>query len=463
MSKRDSLFLSGSVGRTGVPVQRTASFESLSAHPLLSPPIPSPSGSSTDSHSPTQTPATRYVPYTPRQRGAPIAATTGTTMHPSVTVSATPHAHPSQGDAASKLQLMNLKAAAQRAGLDAASAGWAILERLAAETDHGAEWNELWSALSAGKATLLLPTEPQPAGEPVTAAFVKDHIALCDASAASRTMGIITLSGLRGTLADNTLTFRSTLSPSSKAFQALLMPATRASALAALPPLPPPKGPPLPPRPSARPVTHSPQPHPAARLSNPFASLFGRATSSPTPPASPTAGAVPLHAELAAQPTSSTPPDASTAEPPSPATVPAYTIGARIQRGRVLGSLARAMRAELDQVLAAGDVPAWMRERVEEWASWVGPAVPAVPARGGAAANGDARRKVSGAHSGAKDAWEVAGELGGAETGGIEDVARRFQEFYDELAEEVLRHFGERESGRRRTWAGLVDIGKMIV
>ena len=49
------------------------------------------------------------------------------------------------------MQLMNLKAAAQKGGLDAASTGWAILERLGTEVDRGPEWNEVWHAISTGK------------------------------------------------------------------------------------------------------------------------------------------------------------------------------------------------------------------------------------------------------------------------------------------------------------------------
>lgn len=46
---------------------------------------------------------------------------------------------------------MHLKAAAQKAGLDAASTGWAILEKFALEAERTAEWNDLWSAVTEGK------------------------------------------------------------------------------------------------------------------------------------------------------------------------------------------------------------------------------------------------------------------------------------------------------------------------
>lgn len=159
-AKRDSsLFPAGSIGRTqGTIIARNASHESLTAHPLLSPTAPASSGSSIssvassiiDPQSPvTPVAATRYVPYTPRQRGTPASATTGAVMHSNV--QASPHAHSQHGDATSKLQLMNLKAAAQKGGLEAASTGWAILEKLGTETDHGPEWNEIWSAITTSK------------------------------------------------------------------------------------------------------------------------------------------------------------------------------------------------------------------------------------------------------------------------------------------------------------------------
>ena len=155
-SKRDSLLGTGSIGRSHGGLNRTGSHESLTAHPLLSPTIPgssSSSVSSTASSVETTTSTmhtTKYVPYTPRQRAMPAAAaTTGATMQPSI--QASPQQQTFHGDATSKLQLMNLKAAAQKGGLDAASTGWAILEKLGTGTDHSPEWNEVWHAISAGK------------------------------------------------------------------------------------------------------------------------------------------------------------------------------------------------------------------------------------------------------------------------------------------------------------------------
>ena len=60
-------------------------------------------------------------------------------------------AAPPDRDAANRLQLMNIKAAAQKEGLDAASTGWLILERFALEAERTSEWNELWNAVVDGR------------------------------------------------------------------------------------------------------------------------------------------------------------------------------------------------------------------------------------------------------------------------------------------------------------------------
>ncbi len=202
-TQRDHLFPATSIGRTqGHLLSRTPSNESLTAHPLLSPTGDSPQ---------------RYVPYTPRQRLPTTTATTTTNVLPSASTSNTQH----QGDATSKLQLMNLKAAAQNIGLDTGTVGWAILEKLASETESVEEWVDIWSAVTNGKvrtvavlakseaepyrqATLLLPLEPA-TNERITADFVKDHIVLCD-GASRKDAPIVTLSGLRGVLNKYALT-----------------------------------------------------------------------------------------------------------------------------------------------------------------------------------------------------------------------------------------------------------------
>lgn len=122
------------------------SVESLSAHPLLSTSAASPP-SPTEQGSPGSVP--RYVPYTPRQRLTTTSTTTSTTVQPSVSVPAQQH----PGDARSKLQLMNLKAATQNIGLDTGSVGWAILERLVGESEHGADWTPVWDAIVTSKAS----------------------------------------------------------------------------------------------------------------------------------------------------------------------------------------------------------------------------------------------------------------------------------------------------------------------
>ncbi|KAF7964557.1 hypothetical protein HWV62_5696, partial [Athelia sp. TMB] len=176
-------------------------------------------------------------------------------------------APPQSHGATGKLQLVNLKAAAQGIGLDTGSVGWAILEKLVgsgmteAEND---EWTEIWNAVTTGKATLLLPLDPASNHdrEHISPEFVKDHVVLCDApclsaappsgqntnissSASSvRTIwgsrSMITLSGLRGTFDEEseTLILRSSIHPRSPVFQALLEPTTRTATLNRLPPLP---------------------------------------------------------------------------------------------------------------------------------------------------------------------------------------------------------------------------------
>ncbi|KAH9921737.1 uncharacterized protein BXZ73DRAFT_51674 [Epithele typhae] len=513
MARREGLFPTGSIGRSGIPVPRTGSFEGLTAHPLLSPSptssnfssaAPPASGSSSSAlGDPAPAVPPKYVPYTPRQRGAPLPATTtpatGTTSQPT---------HPDR-DAANRLQLMNLKAAAQKAGLDAASTGWMILERFALEVDRAAEWNDLWNAVTDGKATLLLPKDPHPSNVSVTPEFIKDHIAFCDAGAGSRVTSVITLSGLRGSITDNVLTIRSTLPPSSKPFQALLSPATRASAFTSLAPLPKPlsppphdpadahprrnsksapsypafpvhahasslplpprpaslaKGPPLPPRPTARPAPLA-TPSPAAvgpRLSNPFASLFGRATPAPaSPPASPTAAAAalpPAESPSAPPATASAP---GPAEHAAPLSVPAYVLAGRVQRAQVLREISGALRGEVEAALAAADVPAFARERVLERTWWMAPvAYGSAGAAPAAAAVTSGTRRVSGHGRGAGgsdgSAWEMAVDLLDAvDGGGIDEVARRVQEFMYDLEEELEKGYDEeqaREKEKGRMW-----------
>lgn len=121
-----------------------ASQESLTTHPLLSPPATSLELNAAAQASSTASP-TRYVPYTPRQRPTP---TTSTTTHPSVAMPSSLQAH---GGATSKLQVQSLKAAVQTMGLDNGSVGWSILEKLVGGDLEGPDWDEIWSIIAAGK------------------------------------------------------------------------------------------------------------------------------------------------------------------------------------------------------------------------------------------------------------------------------------------------------------------------
>ncbi|KAF8835944.1 hypothetical protein BDN67DRAFT_974743 [Paxillus ammoniavirescens] len=375
-ARRETLFPPTSIGRArGANIVRSGSRESLTAHPLLSH-ARGPSVTGTLSQSPNQPPTpdsgintsnSNYVPYTPRQR----LAATSTTAQPSVSV-ATPQPL-SQGAAAGKLQLMNLKAAAQGIGLDADSMGWAILEKISYEGDTSEEWSEIWAAITKGNASLLLPLERASGHEWITAEFVKDHTIICDTASRNNT-AVVTLSGLRGHLVNDVLTIRTTLSPSTKQFQDLFASSSsRASLLAGLPPLCsyppessyptftlpafsaslplPPRGskPPLPPRPNARP-TPSQAP---SRLSMPFASLFGQRPSTPptiTTPLPPT--------------TTTTAPSSTDVE--HVIEVSAFSIGTSISRKDVSKGIVSALKAEI--AVALNDQPPWIVERVQSFA-----------------------------------------------------------------------------------------------
>jgi len=142
--ERDTLFPSGSLGRSAPPqLQRVPSRESLNAHPLLTSSPPS----NVQNHpiiSPEDT-LPKYVPYTPRHRPPTSAATTGTTTQLSV-----PAAPQPQTGATSRLQVQNLKAAAQSIGLGAGTVGWAILEKLV-DGDAAHEWDDIWTVLTTAK------------------------------------------------------------------------------------------------------------------------------------------------------------------------------------------------------------------------------------------------------------------------------------------------------------------------
>ncbi|KAF8269687.1 hypothetical protein EI94DRAFT_1771165 [Lactarius quietus] len=410
-SRRDDLFPSGSIGRAqGSLIQRIPSptpsltREALTAHPLLS---PSPASAPVNAAAPTSEsldaspPGTRYATYTPRHRTAP---TTGTTLQSSVSVSTQQQLGGSS--AANKLQLMNLKADAQSIGLETSSVGWEILEKLISEHDNNQEWTDVWNALVIGKGTLLLPLESGGYTD-ITPDFVKDHVVLCE-SPSGDTIPIVTLSGLRGILAGETLTLRSSILPGCKAFEGLLTPATRVTALASLSPLPTilsstlsAKYPtftlpahthslPLPPhRASSQPGT--------SRLSSGFASLFGK-TSTPVTP-------------------TPTPPPQN-AEHEHAIEVAAYTIDRCIVRKDISKAINKALKNEVKETLSTSGVPSWAINRVHDFTAGLYPFVKSI----------DAKHGVASSPSYVIDPPQETAE----------ELAMQFQTFYAEIEEGLL-------------------------
>ncbi|KAH7885677.1 hypothetical protein F5I97DRAFT_1874306 [Phlebopus sp. FC_14] len=444
-TRRESLFPATSIGRAqGATIVRSASRESLIAHPLLSPgsslppssPTPTPDGSAHSSNA-------KYVPYTPRQRQA--TATTATVAQPPVSVP--PQLSQSQGGAANKLQLVNLKSAAQGIGLDVGSVGWAILEKLSYEGDTTGEWAEIWTAITKGKASLLLPLEQALGQEKITPEFVQDHIIVCDVTSRDDA-AVITMSGLRGRLVTDVLTFRSTLSPSTKQFQDLFTVASsRASLLAALPPLPsypsessyptftvptfssslplPSRSskPPLPPRPNIRPASVQT----SSRLSMPFASLFGQKPS--TPPTSTT----PLPPATGTTVSSSSPTDTIEA----PIEVSVFCIDIAVSRRDVSREIVGALKGEIAVLL--NDHPPWVVERVQNFAS---PLFPFVKEPSGKKKRDDVVVVVGGNSSPSRTSYVV-----NAAQDAPEGLALRFQDFYAAFEAELRSHRREPKEG----------------
>ncbi|KAG1841241.1 hypothetical protein DFJ58DRAFT_77051 [Suillus subalutaceus] len=416
-TRREGHFPAVSIGRVqGASIARTGSRDNLATHPLLS------SGPSTLSPSPTpetQSSSTpKYAPYTPRQR----LPTTSTTAQPPVSVSPQ---HQLTGGATSKLQLMNLKAAAQDIGLDTACLGWAILEKLSQDGETE-EWAEIWGAITKGKASLLLPLEQSSGQEKITPEFMSDHVLMCDPLSKENTQ-VVTLSGLRGHLTSENLTFRSSLPPTK--FPDIIL-----SSLPPLPSLPPDSGypsytvpahstslpiqvrppkPPLPPRP-----TPATQP---SRLAMPFASLFGvKPTTTP-----------PLIA-------ASLPPIQTPLIPPPedhPILISAFSISRAVYRYDVMRDVLAALKSELTSSLEMAGVPAMIIERVQSFAS---PLLPFV--RGPA---GKKKLHDIGASPSKHGTWAVNLDAGKDRP---EDLSKTFQEFYLELEGEVRIEI-EKEKG----------------
>ncbi|KAI5986021.1 hypothetical protein EDC04DRAFT_3149602 [Pisolithus marmoratus] len=419
-------FPATSIGRSQAGnIARTDSHESLTAHPLLS-------TSSTSTPTADLTASNKYVRYTPRQRPAP----SGSPVQPVVSVSL-PQQAQSQSAATGKLQMMNLKAAAQGIGLDSASIGWAILEKISYEGDTTEEWAEIWNAITKGKASLLLPLEQSTGHERITPEFVQDHTIVYNTHSRDDTP-IITLSGLRGQLVSDVLTLRSTIPHTTKQFQELFTSSSSSSIslLNSLPPLPfyppessyptfsvpsyaqlplPPRAskPPLPPRPTPRPASSQPP----SRLPIPFASFFGQkpATIGTSTPAS-LPSRVLIHIACIG----------------SSQQVSAFTIGAAISRQDVATEIIAALNGEIAMLL--NDQPPWVVERVQTFASPLLPFVRAPP-------------------GGKKKLQDLVGSPGRikyvvnhAQLETPEELSHKFQEFYSTMAAELHR---EGRSARR--------------
>ncbi|KAG1865739.1 hypothetical protein C8R48DRAFT_184013 [Suillus tomentosus] len=416
-TRREAHFHAVSIGRVqGASIARISSRDNLATHPLLS--------SSPSTLSPSPTPEAqsssipKYVPYTPRQR----LPTTSTTAQPPVSVSPQ---HQLTGGATSKLQLMNLKAAAQDIGIDAACLGWVMLEKLSQDGETE-EWAEIWGAITKGKASLLLPLEKSSGQEKITPDFMSDHVLMCNPLSKENTQ-VVTLSGLRGHLSSENLTFRSSLPPTK-------LPDITLSSLPPLPSIPsdsgypsyavpahstsipiqvrPPK-PPLPPRP-----TPATQP---SRLAMPFASLFG-AKPMTTPPT--------IAAPLPPIQTPSIPPPED-----HPIIISAFSISRAIYRHDVMRDVLAALKSELTSTLETAGVPAMIIERVQSFAS---PLLPFV--RGPA---GKKKLHDIGASPSKHGTWAVNLDAGKDRS---EELAEKFQEFYLELEGEARTEI-EKEKG----------------
>jgi hypothetical protein len=157
-TRKDAPLVS-SLGRVqGTEISRTNSRESLTSHPLLSPPPGAVSSANAVTatsdtkastlkppDSPTNTNSPKYVPYTPRHR---VSTSQVTAQFSPASLGTT------GGGATPQLQLQNLKSAAQNALLNSNSVGWAICEKLYQEGESS-EWEDIWSAVIQNKVCTL--------------------------------------------------------------------------------------------------------------------------------------------------------------------------------------------------------------------------------------------------------------------------------------------------------------------
>ncbi|KAG8951871.1 hypothetical protein FRC04_005563 [Tulasnella sp. 424] len=363
MNKKDSSFPIASLGRS-IGARLQGSSDSLS-HPLLSSssqpsatlqPAQQQQQHNRKGSDQIQDPlnlgaAPKYVPYTPRHRPPPSSPTTSTSVQTSVTTT-----HGPLGGATGKLQIQNMKAAAQGLGLGNFSIGAAMLEHFV-EGELG-KWTEAWNLITTGKAS-------------------------------------------RGIVEGNQLSLRSTIPTSSAFFNSLINQSTRSSTLIAAPPLAhpispiqstpyptfslpnysanlpcpqraiPAMPPPLPPRSLGKVATGTASPlTPGSRL-NPFASLslFGRSPSTTTPSTPPTSTVSLPPRPPSPQPSISS--ADSAAKPPDVFQISVFVIDRPIKRKQVLKEIQRATKAQIKDTLGSqgANLPNWMVTRVADFAA----------------------------------------------------------------------------------------------
>ncbi|KAG8875501.1 hypothetical protein FRB97_005062 [Tulasnella sp. 331] len=361
-----------------------------------------------DPLAPSATP--KYVPYTPRQRVQLSSPMTSTSVQASAASASTPSTAIPLGGATGKLQYQNMKAAAQAIGLGNGSVGWAMLEKFTGDAALG-EWEQAWGLITTGKATLLLPAEPLLGQLDVSADFIKEHVVFCSGPSVSLAP-VVSLSGLRGVIEGEALTFRSSIPTSSTLFTNIVNLASRPSALLSPPPLPHPLNPtqttsyptfaivkyapslpcpqrsvpsvppPLPPRATAN---RAPASSSSATLAsagarlNPFASLFGRTGSSTsTNSASPTVTVsppIPPPRSTSPQPSIPSAPPIPIGDQPSLKqdhfSVSAFVISRPIRRKQIVKDMQRAMKAQVKDSLGSNGIglPNWMVSRVVDFTS----------------------------------------------------------------------------------------------
>ncbi|WVW80846.1 hypothetical protein I302_102836 [Kwoniella bestiolae CBS 10118] len=246
---------------------------------------------------------------------------------------------PGSSSLTSRLQMQSLKAAAQRIGLGNGSMGMSMIDAIfdkgqlgRAKAGEGGDWGDLLRILMGGKAVLLLPTTPS-SSLPMTPQTLRDHVAfiappvpLASSSFTSKQPGnassepderedpaidsicvLVTLSGMIGTIKNDSITFESTVPSDSPLIRDLRDATTRQSVLSTLRPThttsssltsssfptfnlsnetailpfpPPSKTGPTPTNETKE--KEKPPPGKLGRI-NPFASLFGGSSNAPSP------------------------------------------------------------------------------------------------------------------------------------------------------------------------------------